>query len=156
MITVQIPGGENLQLSHLVLDYNGTLALDGDLIAGVAEKIRELAIHLQLHVITADTHGTVAEKLKGLPCTLHIIGPDTQDRQKQAYVQSLGAEKVAAIGNGRNDGLMLQTAALGIVLVQREGAGMAAILHADLMCTDIVAAFALLLKPDRLKATLRN
>ncbi len=156
MITVQIPGGENLQLSHLVLDYNGTLALDGDLIAGVAEKIHELAIHLQLHVITADTHGTVAEKLKGLPCTLRIIGSDTQDRQKQAYVQSLGAEKVVAIGNGRNDGLMLQTAALGIVLVQGEGAGMAAIIHADIMCTDIVDAFALLLKPDRLKATLRN
>ena len=156
MIKVQIPGGKNLQLSHLVLDYNGTLALDGELLVGVAEKMRELASHLQLHVITADTHGTVAKKLADLPCTLHIIGPGAQDRQKQTYVQSLGANEVAAIGNGSNDRLMLQSAVLGIVLVQQEGAAVTAVLHADIMCTDIGDAFALLLQPDRLKATLRN
>ncbi len=156
MIDVEIPGSTNLQLSHLVLDYNGTLALDGDLLDGVAEIMKELAIHLQLHVITADTHGTVAKKLAGLPCSLHIIGPHEQDRQKDAFVRSLVAERVAAIGNGRNDGLMLKTAALGIALVQEEGASLVAILQADIICTDILNAFDLLLKPDRLKATLRN
>ena len=156
MIKVQIPGGINLQLSHLVLDYNGTLALDGQLLVGVAAKMRELASHLQLHVITADTHGTVANNLADLPCTLHIIGPGAQDRQKQIYVQSLGAKEVAAIGNGKNDRLMLQSAILGIVLVQREGAAVAAVLRADIICTDIGDAFDLLLQPNRLKATLRN
>jgi soluble P-type ATPase len=68
----------------------------------------------------------------------------------------LGAEQVAAIGNGRNDGLMLKTAALGVALIQEEGAGIAAILQADIICTDIRKAFDLLLRPDRLKATLRN
>lgn len=156
MIKVQIPGGDNLQFAHLVLDYNGTLALDGELLAGVAEGIRELASRIQLHVITADTHGTVATKLADLPCTLHILGPGAQDRQKQAYVQSLGAGGVVAIGNGRNDGLMLQTAALGIVLVQAEGGCVTTIVQADIMCTNIVDALALLLQPDRLRATLRN
>lgn len=157
MIKVHIPGGKNLQLSHLVLDYNGTLALDGELLDGVAEKMRQLASHLQLHVITADTHGTVAKKLADMPCTLHIIGADApQDRKKQTYVQALGANRVAAIGNGSNDSLMLQSAALGIVLVQQEGAAVAAVLQADVICTDIGDAFALLLQPDRLKATLRN
>ncbi len=156
MIKVQIPGGEALQVAHLVLDYNGTLALDGELLAGVADKIRELASRIQLHVITADTHGTVAAKLADLPCTLHILGPGAQDRQKQAYVQSLGAGGVVAIGNGKNDGLMLQTAALGIVLVQEEGGCVTTIVQADIMCTNIVDAFALLLQPDRLRATLRN
>lgn len=156
MINVQIPGGDNLQLLHLVLDYNGTLALDGELMAGIAEKMLELARHLELHVVTADTHGTVANKLAGLPCTLHIIGPGAQDRQKQAYVHFLGAENVAAIGNGRNDGSMLQAASLGIALIQKEGGCTTAVLQADIVCTDIGDAFALLLKPDRLKATLRN
>ena len=156
MITVEIPGRKKLQISHLVLDYNGTLALDGDLLDGVAKRIERLASQIQLHVITADTHGTVKMKLTGCPCSLHIIGPQEQDRQKDAYVRSLGAEKVAAIGNGRNDGLMLKTAALGLALVQEEGASIAAILQADIVCTDILNAFDLLLNPSRLRATLRN
>lgn len=156
MIDVEIPGRTNLLLSHLVLDYNGTLALDGELLDGVAEKMGDLALHVQLHVITADTHGTVGEKLAGLPCSVQIIGPHEQDSQKDAYVRSLGAKKVVAIGNGRNDGLMLETAALGIALVQAEGASIAAILQADIICTDILSAFDLLLIPRRLKATLRN
>jgi len=156
MINVKIPGRADLLLSHLVLDYNGTLAQDGELLTGVAQKMNELASCVQLHVITADTHGTVGKKLAGLPCILQIIGLNEQDRQKEAYVHSLGAEKVAAIGNGRNDGLMLKAAALGLVLVQEEGASITAVMQADIICTDILKAFDLLLKPDRLKATLRN
>ena len=156
MIELDIPGGETLRISHLVLDYNGTLARDGELLEGVAEKMKDLAIHLQLHVITADTHGTVAKKLAGLPCSLEIIGLTEQDKQKEAYVRYLGANNAAAIGNGRNDGLMLKEAALGFVLVQEEGACIAAILQADIMCTNILHVFDILLNPARLKATLRN
>ncbi len=156
MINVEIPGRKSLQLSHLVLDYNGTLARDGELLSGVGEKLQDLAELVQLHVITADTHGTVGEKLAGSPCALQIIGFNEQDMQKDAYVRSLGAEKVAAIGNGRNDGLMLKTAALGIALIQEEGAGVSAILQSDIVCTDILNAFDLLLKTSRLIATLRN
>jgi P-type E1-E2 ATPase len=156
MIKVEIPGSAPLQISHLVLDYNGTLAQDGELLNGVSKKIEALANHLQLHIITADTHGTVEKMLGALPCSLHIIGPGAQDTQKDAYVRSLGAEQVMAIGNGKNDSLMLKTAILGVVLVQKEGASTAAILQADIVCTDIGDAFDLLLAPDRLKATLRN
>ena len=156
MIAIEIPGSINLQISHLVLDYNGTLALDGELLDGVAARMKRLAAHVQVHVITADTHSTVKMKLAGLPCLLHIIGQTDQDRQKDAYVRSLGAEKVAAIGNGRNDGLMLKNAALGCALVQEEGASVAAILLADIVCTDILDAFDLLRTPSRIKATLRN
>jgi soluble P-type ATPase len=156
MINVEIPGRKKLQLSHLVLDYNGTLARDGELLDGVAEKLKDLAELVQLHVITADTHGTVGEKLAGLPCALKIIGFNEQDMQKDAYVLSLGEEKVAAIGNGRNDGLMLKTAALGIALIQEEGVGISAILQADIVCNNILNAFDLLLKTSRLIATLRN
>jgi len=156
MIDLQVPGGAHLLLSHLVLDFNGTLACDGDLLAGVAEKMVELAGHLQLHVITADTHGTVVKKLTGLPCSLKIIGSNGQDRQKEDHVRSLGRDQVVAIGNGRNDLLMLKTAALGIALIQEEGVSVPAMLQADLVCRDILNAFDLLLKPARLIATLRN
>ena len=32
MLNIQIPGREMLTLSHLVLDYNGTIAKDGEII----------------------------------------------------------------------------------------------------------------------------
>ena len=54
MICIEIPGINILELKHLVLDDNGTLALDGNLMDGVRERIEALAKHLQVHVVTAD------------------------------------------------------------------------------------------------------
>ena len=74
-----IPGQDPLEVRHLVLDYNGTLATDGTLVPGVAERLRELALpphSLTIHVVTADTMGTVERQLHGLPCELSILGPD--------------------------------------------------------------------------------
>ncbi len=35
MLEIDIPGKSTLKLSHLVLDYNGTVACDGHLLPGV-------------------------------------------------------------------------------------------------------------------------
>ena len=43
MIEIRAPGFGDLHLSHLVCDYNGTLALDGTLLPGVADALRDLA-----------------------------------------------------------------------------------------------------------------
>lgn len=63
MIEINIPGFKILSLSHLVLDYNGTMAVDGVLIAGVEQALNELAQHLSIHVVTADTFGLARENL---------------------------------------------------------------------------------------------
>ncbi len=156
MIEILIPGSEPLRIEHLVLDYNGTLAEDGELIEGVIERLGELAQHLQLHVLTADIHGTAEEKLAGLPCSLRVIGPLEQDRRKWEYVVAVGPKMAAAVGNGRNDVLMLQTAVLGIGLIQKEGASSRTLQAADIVCTDIRDVLDLFLKPARLRATLCN
>ena len=72
MIEIAIPGGDPLLLAHALLDFNGTLAQDGMLIEGVAERLRSLATRLQIHVVTADTAGTAASALAGLPLSLAI------------------------------------------------------------------------------------
>ncbi|MFH0782036.1 MAG: ATPase P [Pseudomonadota bacterium] len=153
---IVIPGGKTLRIEHLVLDYNGTLAQDGELLMGVTEKLTVLAKHLKVHVITADTYGKVQEKLKDVPCALTIIGSEEQDRQKSRYIEELGSGRVTAVGNGRNDVLMLQNAALGICLIQGEGASGVAIGAADIVCTNILDALDLLIRTARLQATLRN
>ncbi len=60
-----------------------------------------------------------------------------------------------AIGNGRNDRLMLAAAALGIVIIGEEGAAVQTVLASRVACHDILSALDLLRQPQRLVATLR-
>ena len=39
MLHLKIPGSDTMTLEHLLLDYNGTLAVDGTLIEGVMERL---------------------------------------------------------------------------------------------------------------------
>jgi len=58
MIEIVIPGSDDLRLVNALLDFNGTLAFDGWLIEGTADRLRALAALLELHVVTGDTTGT--------------------------------------------------------------------------------------------------
>ena len=156
MIEIQIPGFKHLRLDHLVLDYNGTLALDGTLLPGVRDLLTELSGALKIHVITADTFGLASSQLDGLPVTLTIAPLENQADTKLEFVNTLGAEGVAAIGNGRNDRKMLKAAALGVAVLQKEGGAVEALASADLATTSVTDALALLQNPKRLIATLRS
>jgi soluble P-type ATPase len=156
MWTLDIPGWKKLEIRFLVFDYNGTLAVDGKLLPGVSGKLRQLSTLFEIYVVTADTFGQAAAQLKDLPCKLKILPKENQAEAKRRYVQMLGARQVAAIGNGRNDGLMLEEAALGVALVQAEGAALATVNKADLVCTQAVDVLDLFLQPKRLIATLRG
>jgi soluble P-type ATPase len=156
VISVDIPGFRHLDLAHLVLDYNGTLAVDGVLLPGVADALRALAPNLSIHVITADTFGSAAANLRGLPVSRVMAPHKDQHAAKMDYVKGLGAHSVVAIGNGRNDRKMVETAAIGIALVQAEGAAVETFTRADIVCTGILDALALLREPKRLIATLRS
>lgn len=156
MIEIVVPGSRNLLLQHLVMDYNGTLALDGRLLEGVRFRLESLADRLHLHVITADTFGLAREELAGVRCELVILPGDEQAVAKLDYIRNLRLDGVAAIGNGRNDRLMLAAAKLGIAVVQEEGAAFEALSAADVVISDIRTALDMLLFPKRLIATLRS
>ncbi|HTO48610.1 MAG TPA: HAD hydrolase family protein [Burkholderiales bacterium] len=156
MLAIDVPGLGVLALEHLVLDFNGTLAVDGELLAGLGDRLTAAAARLSIHVLTADTHGTAKRALAGLPCALCVVGQPDQAEAKLRFVESLGTERVAAIGNGRNDRLMLTAVRLGIAVVQREGAAAETIAAADVVVPTIEDALDLLLWPLRLVATLRS
>jgi len=155
MVSVDIPGFGKLRLEHLVLDYNGTLALDGRVLPGVKPRLRRLARSLRIHVVTADTFGKARAGLADLNCELEILQPGREDRAKAAYIRRLGARRVVCIGNGRNDRLMLRAARLGIAVVQAEGASAEAMAAADLVLSSVKDALDLFLNPRRLYASLR-
>lgn len=156
MIVLNIPGAREFKIEHVVCDYNGTLALDGELLPGVAELIRELSAEVQIHVITADTFGIAASQLAELPVALTIIPVGDQAEAKLGFISKLGADAVIAIGNGLNDRKMLSAAAIGIALIQREGASASTLASADVVSTSIADALSLLRHPKRLIATLRS
>ena len=54
MIEISIPGRDPLQIEHLVLDYNGTIAADGLLLPGATERIRALSNQVCVHILTAE------------------------------------------------------------------------------------------------------
>src|SRR5262245_59124302 len=101
MLAINIPGYRALRLEHLVLDYNGTLACDGELLAGVRERLAVLARTLCIHILTGDTFGKAREQLVGVPCDLCILPADGQDRRKLEYIQRLGPPTTVCVGNGR-------------------------------------------------------
>lgn len=156
MIDVVIPGYKRLQLKHLVMDYNGTIACDGSLVAGVEELVNRLSRDLEVHVVTADTFGKAARALADLTTRVLILPIDNQDQRKREYVENLGSVFTVCIGNGKNDRLMLKTAELGIAVIGREGLAVEALLSADIVCDNILSALALLTNTGRLIATLRS
>lgn len=155
-VVVAIPGGPDLELRYLVLDYNGTVALDGRLAEGVARRLEALGKQLQIHVLTADTFGRARIELDGVDCSVVVLEGADEHRQKAEYVDRLGAASVAAIGNGRNDRTMLERAALSIAVLGPEGLATEALAAADIAVPDPIAALELLLNPRRIAATLRS
>lgn len=156
MIQVDIPGQGGLELEHLVLDFNGTLAMDGRLVAGVRERLDSLSESLAIHVVTADTFGSAQEQLAEVSCRVTVLAGGRQDLAKAEFVEHLGASTTAAIGNGRNDREMLARAGLGIAVILGEGASAEAMAAADVVCTSIADALDLLERTGRLVASLRT
>ncbi len=156
MIELNIPGKGLVQLEHLVSDVNGTLATDGILLDGMVRVLTGLRDRLNLHLLTADTHGQQQLIDRQLNLQAVRIQPGGEGLQKAQYVQRLGAEHVIAIGQGANDAGMLRSAAIGVCVLSPEGSAVETLLAADLVVPNIFIALELLDKPLRLVASLRK
>jgi P-type E1-E2 ATPase len=156
MIELTIPGRGPLRIQHLVMDVNGTLAVDGMLIEGVARRLSVLRDRMEIHLITADTHHRQESIDFVLNTTAVRLQPGDEAGQKADFVRSLGSETVAAIGQGANDALMLEAAALGICVMSIEGVATQTLLASDLLLPDILAALDIFDKPLRIIASLRK
>jgi soluble P-type ATPase len=105
VIEINIPGFRHLQLHHLVLEYNGTLAGDGKLFAGIKETLHLLSEKINIHILTADTFGTVRDAFKETPCTIAIIKQNNEDKISCAILNNLAKKRpcvsVTAVMTGR-------------------------------------------------------
>lgn len=156
MISVNIPGFADLTINEVIFDYNGTLAIDGHLISGVASELIELAKKVTIHVVTGDSLGTAKNELQGIPCNVVIVPPIEQGLAKKNYLQKLNAKETISIGNGRNDQQVMKDSAVGILILGEEGAAVEALKAADIIVANIFDAINLLQHPNRLLSTLRS
>ncbi len=156
MLELNIPGWGTARFSAVLLDFNGTLAQDGRLADSTRERLAQLGEQLELYVISADTHGTLARMTEGLPLQARRLQGKLGAEEKRRMVQELGARQTIAVGNGRNDAAMLREAALGIAILGAEGAALETLLAADLVFPSVDDALDSLLNPRRLLATLRG
>ncbi len=156
MIEIDIPGRGIYRLEHLVLDVNGTIALDGQLMEGVARRVTELCSSVEVSLLTADTRGRQKFIDAELGMKAVRITPKDEAAQKASYVRDLGNKGVCAIGNGANDAGILSEAELGIAVMGMEGLALETLSVADVVVPNVNAALDLLLNPMRLVATLRR
>jgi P-type E1-E2 ATPase len=156
LIEIDIPGQRTYRFKHLVIDLNGTISLDGDIIDGVPERIELLSHLVDIAVVTADTRGKAQELGQALRVKVYKINNENEQLKKLKLVQQLGSDTTVSIGNGSNDAAMLKESILGICVLGPEGASFEAISNCDLVAPDIKAALDLLVKPERLIATLRK
>jgi len=155
MIELEIPGAGMLSLRNIVLDFNGTVALDGKLLPGVKERLCALSENLEVYILTADTFGTCKKALSGVKCSIEILDGTPGAEQKKMFVRKIGAGETVSFGNGMNDCLMLAESALGILVIGPEGSFATALKFAKIVVMDIRDGLDMLLNPKRLVATLR-
>ncbi len=157
---IDLPCGVFFDLSNLILDLNGTLTVDGKFIQGVEERLKKLSELLNIYLLTADTQQTADDLLESLKDTanieVHKLESGRGDIQKLNFLEKLGRERTAAIGNGCNDALLLKEAALGICVIGPEGASVEAMLASKAVFLDICDALDIFLKKNRMIATLRK
>lgn len=156
MIKVSIPGKGTMTIENMVLDYNGTIAEDGNLKEGIREKIEKVhQMGIQIYILTADTFGNAKEQCQGLPVTLEVFDKENAALSKREIVGNIGSKETVTIGNGNNDVEMFEESILSVAVIGDEGCAVKAIFAADIVCNNIIDAIDLVLYPDRIKATLR-
>ncbi len=150
-VVLRVPGVGQLHIKELWLDFNGTLAKDGKLLPGVAERLKRLSKTLDIFVLTADTFGNARKALRRLPLKTQVIGTGND---KKRFIQARSG--TAAIGNGRNDVEMVQDALIGVAVLGPEGCSGELLKRAAIVVKDINDGLDLFLNPQRLVATLRS
>lgn len=158
MLEIEIPGRGPIQIRNFLLDYNGTIGLDGKPIPGVKSRLNRLKKQVVIHLVSADTQGTLQKLGKTWMGSVRFIvtKPENEDLQKFHILEKLGKSHTVMIGNGTNDSLALKASVVGIGVVGREGASTEALRNADLIVSDINDALDLFLYPKRLIASLRK
>ncbi len=154
MILLQRPGSEPLQIESLLIDFEGTLAIDRRVHPKTKDKLNLLSKRLKICVLSKEPKEIVETALRKVEAELVCVKEGESSKEKMVCLERLGPERTVAIGQGMDDVEMIERSAFGICVLGKEGTAAKAIEKADLVVTNIVDALDFLLKPLRQRATL--
>ena len=178
MISIERPGLNPLEIEYILLDFDGTLAIDRRVHPKAKDKINLLSKRVKIYVFVnpptipnnkvnpptppfnkGGKGGILAkelikERLRKVKAEIIYLVEGDASRSKLDLLRQLGPTRCAAIGNGMDDAILIQQAGIGICIIGKEGSSGEAVTNADLVFTDILDALDFLLKPLRQKATL--
>ena len=153
MIAIQRPGQPPLEADFLLIAFEGTLATDRRVHPKAKDKINLLSKRLKIYVLTTSERDAMEEALRRVKAEVVFIPEGGASEAKLELLRQLGRERAVALGSGLSDVPMLEEAAFGICVLNREGTVAEAITKADLVVMNILDALDFLLKPLRQKAT---
>jgi soluble P-type ATPase len=154
MIPIERPGLDPLEIESVLLDFDGTLAIDRRVHPKAKDKINLLSKRTNIYVLTTQKKELIEERLRKVKAEIIYLAEGDSSRRKLDLLRQLGPSRCVAIGNGMDDAAMIQGAAIGICVIGKEGSSGEAMKNADLVFADILDALDFLLKPLRQKAIL--
>ncbi len=147
------PNNSELFIETIVLDLNGTLAVNGKVSEETKSRILKLkSMAYRLVLISGDIRGNASVIAEDLEIEL-FLGANSQEKAEQ--MQQFDKDKTAAIGNARIDIGTFDNAAISIATLQSEGIHSGIINHVDLIVPSIDDALNLFIDIKSLEATLR-
>ncbi len=154
MIYIQRPGQEPLEIDFILFDFEGTLASDRRVHPKAKDKINLLSKRAKIYILTKEEKERVEEVLKKVNAEIVYLTGEASSPKKMDILHQLGATRTVAVGNGADDGPLMEESGFGLCVIGKEGASSGAVKNADVVFTDILDALDFLLKPLRQKATL--
>jgi soluble P-type ATPase len=149
-----VPGIGEIELRTLILDLNGTLAVKGEILQGVSERLTRLKeLGYRILFFTGNTRNNadeIAAKL-GIEWILAESGTEKRDEALK-----LEPSACVSIGNGLIDLELMKVVKLRIVTLQSEGVHVQTLMNSDIVIPTINDALDLLIDPATLVATLRK
>ncbi len=153
MIAIQRPGQAPLEADFLLIGFEGTLATDRRTHPKAKDKINLLSKRLKIYVLTTSERAVVEEALRRVKAEVIFMTEGGASETKLGLLRQLGKDRAVALGSGLSDVSILKESALGICVLNREGATTEAVAGADLVMLNVLDALDFLLKPLRQKAT---
>jgi len=153
---IKIPGFGEFDIEYLILDLNGTLAIDGIISESTYKKLEKLKEDFSIFIVSGDIHGNLNKHSESLGVNhISVKSEVSPGQQKLNFAISLGENNSICIGNGNSDVNMIKHAAIGIAVINPEGASLKALSVADIIVLNIDNALECIINTQRIIATLQ-
>ncbi len=147
-------GVGEIELTTIILDLNGTIALNGQIVDGVEDRVKKLKeLGYEIHLFTGDQRGNAALQAARLGIEVQVA---TTSDEKEKLTVKLDTEKTVAIGNARIDIGTFKPCKLRIGTLQSEGIHVGILEHIDVLVPSIIDALDLLINESSFNATMRK